>query len=41
MKELEGHFLLEQLYCPGCGSLLNTAVVEKRVNEQQERAEQA
>ena len=30
MKELVGHFLLEQLYCPTCGALLNTDVVEEK-----------
>ncbi len=30
MKELVGHFLLEQLYCPSCGVLLNTDLVEEK-----------
>jgi hypothetical protein len=29
MKDLAGHFLLEQLYCPGCAALLNTELVEE------------
>ena len=28
MKELEGQYLLEQLYCPSCGALFDTSVVE-------------
>jgi hypothetical protein len=28
MKELEGQFLLEQLFCPGCKTLLNSEIVE-------------
>lgn len=30
MKELKGSFLLEQLFCPSCGILLDTQVVEER-----------
>lgn len=30
MKDLVGHFLLEQLYCPGCAVLLNTELVEEK-----------
>jgi hypothetical protein len=41
MKELEGHFALEQLFCPGCGALFNTDLVEKQKNAEQERAEPA
>lgn len=41
MKELIGHYLLEQLYCPGCAALLNTDVVEEKPNGQKGRAEQA
>lgn len=29
MKDLLGHFLLEQLCCPSCGALLNTDLVEE------------
>ena len=39
MKELVGHFLLEQLYCPGCAALLNTELVEEQKNAEQRRAE--
>ena len=28
MKALEGHFVLEQLYCPSCAALFETEVVE-------------
>ena len=41
MKELAGHFALEQLFCPGCGALFNTDLVEKQKNAEQNRAEQA
>jgi hypothetical protein len=41
MKELAGHFMLEQLYCPGCGALFNTDLVEEEKNAEQDRAEQA
>lgn len=30
MKDLVGHFLLEQIYCPFCGALLNSELVEKQ-----------
>ena len=30
MNDLTGYFLLEQLYCPSCGVLLDTSVVEAR-----------
>jgi hypothetical protein len=30
MTDLLGHFLLEQLYCPSCGALLNTDLVEEK-----------
>lgn len=30
MKDLVGHFLLEQLFCPSCGVLLNTDLVEDK-----------
>jgi hypothetical protein len=29
MKDLVGLFLIEQLYCPSCGVLLETSLVEK------------
>jgi hypothetical protein len=32
LKELVGHFVLEQLYCPGCGALFNTQLVEEEKN---------
>jgi uncharacterized C2H2 Zn-finger protein len=41
MKELVGHFVLEQLYCPGCGALFNTELVEEQKNAQEGRAKQA
>jgi hypothetical protein len=41
MKELAGHFVLEQLYCPGCGALFNTDLVEEKKNGEQNRAEPA
>jgi hypothetical protein len=41
MKELVGHFLLEQLYCPGCDALFNTELVEEPKDGQEERAKQA
>ena len=41
LKELVGHFLLEQLYCPGCGALFNTALVEEQKNGQEERTKPA
>jgi hypothetical protein len=28
MQALEGHFLVEQLYCPSCAVLFETEVVE-------------
>ncbi len=28
MKDLEGQFLLEQLFCPQCKTLLDSAIVE-------------
>jgi hypothetical protein len=34
LKELTGHFLLEQLHCPGCGALFNTDLVEEQKNGQ-------
>ena len=33
MKDLVGHFLLEQIYCPSCGALLNTELVEDQQGE--------
>jgi hypothetical protein len=41
LKELTGHFLLEQLYCPGCGALFNTDLVEEQKNGQEERTKPA
>jgi hypothetical protein len=41
MKELTGQFLLERLYCPTCGVLFNTELVEEEKNAQKERAKQA
>jgi hypothetical protein len=41
MKELVGHFVLEQLYCPGCGALFNTDLVEEQKDGQEERAKPA
>lgn len=41
MKDLTGHFVLAQLYCPGCGALFNTELVEKQKNAQEDRAKQA
>jgi len=38
MKDLVGHFLLEQLYCPGCGALLNTEIVEEKKNGEEGQA---
>jgi hypothetical protein len=32
LKDLMGQFLLEQLYCPGCGALFNTELVEEQKN---------
>jgi ribosomal protein S27E len=32
LKDLTGQFLLEQLYCPGCGALFNTDLVEEPKN---------
>ena len=29
MKELVGHFVLRQFYCPSCGALLQNDLVEK------------
>ena len=29
MKDLVGQFLLEQIYCPSCGALMNTELVEE------------
>jgi hypothetical protein len=40
LKELAGHFVLERLYCPGCGALFNTDLVEEEKNAEQDRAEQ-
>jgi nicotinamidase-related amidase len=33
MSDLVGQFLLEQLYCPSCGALLNTDLVEDQSGE--------
>lgn len=33
MKDLVGHFLLEQIYCPSCGALLNSDLVEAQQGE--------
>ena len=41
MKELVGHFVLEQLYCAGCGALFNTELVEEPKDGQEERAKPA
>ena len=41
MRELVGHFLLEQLYCPGCATLLKTEIVEEKEDGEKGRAEQA
>ena len=41
MKELVGHFVLEQLYCAGCGALFNTELVEEHKDGQEERAKPA
>jgi hypothetical protein len=41
MEELVGHFALEQLYCPGCGALFNTELVEEQKHAQGERAKSA
>jgi hypothetical protein len=30
MKDLVGHFLLEQIYCPSCGALMNSELVEEK-----------
>jgi len=30
MKDLVGHFLLEQLYCPSCGALMSSDIVEEQ-----------
>jgi hypothetical protein len=38
MQELVGQFLLEQLYCPGCGALLNTEIVEEKKNGKEGQA---
>jgi hypothetical protein len=32
LKDLTGHFLLEQLCCPSCGALFNTDLVEEPKN---------
>jgi hypothetical protein len=32
LKDLTGHFLLEQLCCPGCSALFNTDLVEEQQN---------
>jgi hypothetical protein len=29
MKDLVGHFVLEQIYCPSCSALMNTELVEE------------
>ncbi|MFQ5852451.1 MAG: hypothetical protein ACE5JU_17950 [Candidatus Binatia bacterium] len=29
MRDLLGHYLLEKLYCPSCGALLNSDMVEQ------------
>lgn len=34
MKDLVGQFLLEQLYCPSCGALLNTDIVEEKKEDE-------
>ncbi len=39
MSDLLGQFLLEQLYCPSCGALLNTDLVEERKDGGKGRAE--
>jgi N-methylhydantoinase B len=30
MEQMAGHFLLQQLYCPSCGALLDTRLVEEK-----------
>ena len=30
MKDLVGHFVLEQMYCPSCGALMNSELVEEQ-----------
>jgi hypothetical protein len=41
MQELVGHFALEQLYCPGCGALINTELLEEPKHAQEERTQPA
>ena len=41
MQELVGYFALEQLYCPGCGALFNTELVEEQKDAQEERTKSA
>ena len=41
MQELVGHFVLEQLYCPGCRALFNTDLVEEKKDAQEERTKSA
>lgn len=38
MAEMAGHFLLQQLYCPSCGALLATDIVEKKKAGRAKRA---
>jgi hypothetical protein len=30
MKDLVGHFVLEQMYCPACSALMNSELVEEQ-----------
>lgn len=30
MTDLVGQFVLEQMYCPACGALMNSEIVEER-----------
>lgn len=40
MEPLAGQYLLRQLYCPSCGALLDTDLVEEEKNESAGRSEQ-
>jgi acetone carboxylase gamma subunit len=33
MADLTGHYLLRQIYCPSCGALLDTDLVEEEEND--------
>jgi N-methylhydantoinase B len=41
MKELVGHFLLRQFYCPSCGAVLETGLAERRTTPRAQKISRA